>query len=156
MIGSVYVFHGRGSSEAERTQSRKYADSLVLPGVTPVVFEEDQEDEMFAMMLGEESHAMADFWKYRNLVDDCVADLYRIDGSAKPIVRLSLRSYSWSNTRCLTEQIQQLGEVAAECIDPSAVFVLDGTFELFVLVGSDARGSRRDIRTALSLAEVGH
>ncbi len=155
MIGSVYVFHGRGSSEAERAQSRKYADNLVLPGVTPVVFEEDQEDEMFAMMLGEESHAMADFWKYRNLVDDCVADLYRIDSSAKPIVRRSPHRYSWSYTHP-TAQIQQLAEVAAECIDPAAVFVLDGTFELFVLVGSDARGSRTDIRTALSLADVGH
>ena len=88
MIGSVYVFHGRGSSEAERAQSRKYADSLALPGVTPVVFEEGQEDEMFAMMLGEENHAMADFWKYRNLVDDCLADLYRVDNRMSPPVCL--------------------------------------------------------------------
>lgn len=51
-------------------------------------------------------------------------------------------------------QVQLLNEVAAECIDPSAVFVLDGTFELFVIVGAEARGQRTDIKTAISVAQV--
>jgi len=134
MIGSVYVFHGRGSVPSERQQALEYAKSLCPADVSPISFEEGQEDEMFSMMLGDEVHAMADFWKYRSLVEDCAAELYRVDSKMTPAV-------------------QQLEEVAAESIDPSAVFILDGRLELFIIVGSDARGLRADIRLAISVAE---
>lgn len=37
---------------------------------------------------------------------------------------------------------------------PTAVFILDCVWELFVLVGREARGKRRDIRLAVSVAMV--
>ena len=36
----------------------------------------------------------------------------------------------------------------------TSIFIFDCIWELFVLVGSDARGKRKDIRLALSVADV--
>lgn len=107
---------------------------------------------MFSMVLGAEEHAKADFWRFRNVVDDCLVRLYRVHGPSQPRVgQLWSRNWGYVLSRL---QVQLLNEVAAECIDPSAVFVLDGTFELFVIVGSEARGQRADIKTAISVAQV--
>ena len=50
--------------------------------------------------------------------------------------------------------MQRIREVASESIDPGAVFVLDGIFELFVIIGAEARGNRRDIFGGMSVAKV--
>ncbi|KAG9018855.1 hypothetical protein FRB90_008968 [Tulasnella sp. 427] len=135
VLDAVYVFQGRGASPKEREQAIRYAQTLCAPEATPIEFEEDAEDEMFSMVLGGEEHAKADFWRFRNVVDDCLVRLYRVHSASQP-------------------KVQLLNEVAAECIDPSAVFVLDGTFELFVIVGAEARGQRADIKIAISVAQV--
>lgn len=134
VLEAVYVFQGRGASPKEREQAVEYGKTLCAPDASPIEFEEDAEDEMFSMVLGAEEHARADFWRFRSVVDDCLVRLYRVHGPAQP-------------------KVQLLNEVAAECIDPSAVFVLDGTFELFVIVGAEARGQRTDIKTAISVAQ---
>ncbi|KAG8911196.1 hypothetical protein FRC01_005851, partial [Tulasnella sp. 417] len=134
VLEAVYVFQGRGASSKEREQAVEYAKTLCAPNASPIEFEEDAEDEMFSMVLGAEEHARADFWRFRNVVDDCLVRLYRVHSASQP-------------------KVQLLNEVAAECIDPSAVFVLDGTFELFVIVGAEARNQRADIKTAISVAQ---
>jgi len=135
LLNSIYVFHGKGATSVERSEAVNYALSLASEGTPPAEFEEGNEDEMFSMILGDDTHAMADFWKYRSAFGEvCDVNLYRVDSSADP-------------------PISQLSEVAAESIDPSALFVLDGVFEMYVIVGTDARGSRHDIRLAISAAQ---
>ncbi|KAG9012779.1 hypothetical protein FRB93_001333 [Tulasnella sp. JGI-2019a] len=135
LLNTIYVFHGKGATDRERSEASKYANSLLSDGTSPKEFEEGEEDEMFSMILGEDNHAMADFWKYRSVSNKCAADLFRIESMAD-------------------DPVQRLDEVAAESIDPSAVFVLDGTFEIFVIVGADARQQRQDIHLALSVAQA--
>ncbi|KAG8894466.1 hypothetical protein FRB99_001247 [Tulasnella sp. 403] len=134
VLDAIFVFHGKGATQSEREAALKYAQSISPPNREPVEFEESHEDEMFTMVLGEEQHAMADFWRFRSAANDCAAVLYRVDSDQSP-------------------PVQRLNEVAAECLEPGAVFVLDGTFEVFVIVGADARGYRKDIRLAISVAQ---
>ncbi|KAG8863336.1 hypothetical protein FRB96_008828 [Tulasnella sp. 330] len=133
LLDNVYIFHGKGATAPERSEATKYALSLLSDGASPIEFEEGAEDEMFSMILGDDTHAMADFWKYRSVGGKRAADLFRIDAQADA-------------------PVQRLDEVAAESIDPSAVFVLDGVFEVFVIVGADARQQRQDIHLGLSVA----
>lgn len=86
VLEAVYVFQGRGASRKEREQAVEYAKSLCAPDASPIEFEEDEEDEMFSMVLGAEEHAKADFWRFRNAVDDCLVRLYRVHGPSQPKV----------------------------------------------------------------------
>lgn len=60
----------------------------------------------------------------------------------------------------LSDAEHQISQVSVvPCVDKTAdvhasVFILDCIWEFFVLVGNDARGKRRDIRLALSVADV--
>ena len=99
----------------------------------PTVLEEGSEDELFWLMLGEGGYASADYWRFR-------------PHSMVVTPRL------WS--------VQSQGGLAAIqpfCADdlkPDGVYLFDGVFELFVIVGVMARGKRSQIRLAVAAAEV--
>lgn len=88
----MYIFHGRGATSSERREAVRYATFLISDDTIPTEFEETEEDEMFAMILGDDTYAMADFWKYRNAHGPCDTELFRVDTKADPPV-----SGNWSH-----------------------------------------------------------
>jgi len=134
VLDAVYVWHGRGSSEEERKQARGYAEAISSDTMTVHEFEEGNEDPMFWMILGD-GFASADFWKFRPELDGAKQKLYRVI-SSNPL-----------------RPVQHIGQFSAQDLDHASVFVLDGLFELFIVVGKNARGKRDDIRLAITVAE---
>jgi hypothetical protein len=89
LLGTCYVWHGRGSLPRERQVALEYALSLVT-GSHPVelVEQESDDSEMFWMMLGEADYAMADYWKWRpDLAATALPRIWRVDASSAPYVR---------------------------------------------------------------------
>jgi len=103
-----------------------------------VELEEGSEDEMFWAMLGDQPYARAEYWQWRRDLHPTHAPrLFRINGTkGKDAVKL----------------VQN--QLSARDLVPDGVFVLDAVFEVFVVVGRDARDKRTDIRLALYIAEV--
>ena len=50
ILGSIYVWHGRGSIDSEKTGAIKYAKSMMTPELTLTELHEGEEDEMFWMV----------------------------------------------------------------------------------------------------------
>ena len=66
VLDTLWAWHGRGSSAAQRQSAKSYAAKLSPPGAKNIVeVEEGNEDDMFWMFLGEPRYAMADYWKWR-------------------------------------------------------------------------------------------
>lgn len=66
MLGSIYVWHGCGSTPKEREVALEYTQRLSPDAVTPIeLFEGNDEDEMFWMILGDDDFAKADYWRWR-------------------------------------------------------------------------------------------
>jgi hypothetical protein len=135
VLDALYVWHGKGSTIPERQTAVAYAQYLLKDreDVEPTVLEEGSEDEMFWLMLGEGGYASADYWRFR---------------PQSMVVTPRL----WS--------VQPQGGLAAIhpfCADDlkaDGVYLFDGVFELFVIVGVMGRGKRDQIRLAVAAAEV--
>lgn len=131
ILDALFVWYGRGSTEAERQAALTYATSIKAEGVSPVEVEEGAEDEMFWMMFDEGGYANADFWKFRAQSPIVSSRLWAIsDGALQPVLPFC--------------SIDLVGD---------KVFMYDGVFELFVIVGEEARAQRDNIRLALAAAE---
>ncbi|KAI0051805.1 hypothetical protein FA95DRAFT_1675587 [Auriscalpium vulgare] len=134
LLGTTYVWHGRGSTTLERDAALTYAQALAGPVSEVRVLEEGQseDDELFWMMLGDKEYAQADYWRWRPeaLLEGHKTRVWHVDASNadEPI---KLRTF-----------LPRRSEVNA------SVHIIDCIWELFVLVGRDARGLRRDIRLA--------
>ncbi|KAG9057566.1 hypothetical protein FS842_005778 [Serendipita sp. 407] len=131
VLETVVVWYGRGSSVLEREAARSYAKSLVVEGITLAELEEGSSDETFWMMLDDEVYANADYWRFKNQMQVVTPRLWHIsNGALQPVVPF-----------------------CASDVARDGVYMYDGVFELFVIVGQEARGNRADIRLALSAAE---
>ena len=75
LLGSSYVWHGRGARKEERTAARVYVRGLSAENAEVVELVEgvDDEDELFWMMLGEKEYTKAEYWKWRASFDE-IAD----------------------------------------------------------------------------------
>ncbi|KAH9895002.1 hypothetical protein C8Q73DRAFT_482882 [Cubamyces lactineus] len=99
--------------------------------------DESQADEMFWMILGEGDYAKADYWRWR---------------VGAPT---SLDPRAWIvDAKQGAEAVKPIAAFPAPREFSDSVFLVDCVWELFVLVGSGARGRRLDIRLALSIAEA--
>lgn len=69
ILDNIYVWHGRGSVNQERHAARAYAESLSQSengaNIVEYVEGENDDDEMFWMMLGDDDYARADYWRWR-------------------------------------------------------------------------------------------
>ncbi|EJD42707.1 hypothetical protein AURDEDRAFT_114944 [Auricularia subglabra TFB-10046 SS5] len=136
LLGSFYVWHGRGSLEVERQEALSYAKTmLATDGLEVIELNEGSEDEMFWAMLGDAPYANAEYWQWRVDLPHIGPRLFKIDsGKGK-------------------DAVKHIPNFAAGEIASTGVYVIDGVFELFVVVGAQARGKRTDIRLALYIAE---
>ncbi|KAI0266864.1 hypothetical protein BC834DRAFT_873918 [Gloeopeniophorella convolvens] len=136
LLGTSYVWHGKGSLPEERQAALKYAYSLTAEDTIPVelVEQESDDNEMFWMMLGDTQYASADYWKWRpNFISE-LPRVWRIDAVSTPHFA-SVPSFS--------------GELNVDL----SVYLIDCIWEVFVLVGTKARASRQDIALAVFLAK---
>ncbi|RDX50089.1 hypothetical protein OH76DRAFT_481347 [Lentinus brumalis] len=137
ILDTFYVWHGRGSTAAEQRAALSYAQSLAPSTDSVVEFteEESQADEMFWMILGEGDYAKADYWKWRPTAPIVDPRAWIVDATQEEVFR----------------------PVAAFPGHPEfsqAVFLVDCVWELFVIIGSEARGRRLDIKLAVSVAHA--
>ncbi|KDR75771.1 hypothetical protein GALMADRAFT_226417 [Galerina marginata CBS 339.88] len=137
ILGSVYVWHGRGSTLEERKAALQYANTFSADAVTPLVLleGEDDNDEMFWMILGDEDYARADYWQWRKASPVTDPSVWRVDADN-------------SNT-----PVSAVEFISMEQDLQKSVYVINCLWEFFVLVGKGARGNRRDIRFALDLVK---
>lgn len=105
------------------------------------------------MIFGDEDYAHAHYWKYRSTSTD-QPRAWRIDAqSGKNAVRVPLFPTIYM-TEGLHEQAYPLAKFTEETFDQSGVFLLDCVWELYVIVGMEARSSRQDIRLAIDIGKV--
>ncbi|KAJ7178409.1 hypothetical protein C8R43DRAFT_872132 [Mycena crocata] len=135
-ILGLFVWHGCGSTTVERNAAMEYGRSLTSSPDEIVVLKENEndDDEMFWMALGDEAeYAKADYWKWRPSIA-FTPQIWSVDASRKDALLpvSSFHNEQSSNT---------------------SVYIMDCIFEFFVLVPPGARGNRRDISLALSVAK---
>ncbi|KAI0029659.1 hypothetical protein K488DRAFT_55918, partial [Vararia minispora EC-137] len=139
LLGSSYVWHGRGSLAQERAAALSYAHGLAAEGapIVELVEGESDDDEMFWMMLGEREYARADYWRWRRLGGE---------GPSATVWRVTV-----ANAKVPFTIVSSIRE---ETGVRESVYIVSCTWELFVLVGKDARGKRADIRLAVTAAQT--
>ncbi|EAU91421.2 hypothetical protein CC1G_01910 [Coprinopsis cinerea okayama7 len=137
LLNTVYIWHGSGSSATEREAATDYAQQLANGGAIIELFEgkeSEGDDSMFWMILGDDAYANADYWKWRGSVPSADPTMWRVDANKRVNTLVPVEFFS---------------QVANPC---QSVYIANCIWELFILVGPDARGSRRDIRLALEVA----
>ncbi|KAF6760294.1 hypothetical protein DFP72DRAFT_1063353 [Ephemerocybe angulata] len=120
ILGTVYVWYGTGSLDKEREAALQYAGTICGEAeIVELTQGENDDNEMFWMILGQEAFADADYWRWRR---KATLDL------------LAVEFYSDETNPC------------------HSVYLVNCIWELFVIVGPNARGNRQDIRLALDIA----
>jgi hypothetical protein len=95
LLGTCYVWHGKGSLPEERQAALGYALSLVVESSPVELVEQESDDnEMFWMMLGNDDYARADYWRWRPDLATALPRIWRVDSSSAPYVRKRLDSLS--------------------------------------------------------------
>jgi len=124
-----------GSTDDERSAALQYARSIAEDPANVAELVEGEEDEMFWLILGEGEYAKADYWRWKPALGPLGVRAWLVDADNKQDSHVS---------RALIESTTDVHD---------RVYVLDCIWELFVLVGSEARGKRKDIRLALNVAK---
>ena len=156
LLGTSYVWHGKGSLPKERQAALEYARSLTAEGSNPteLIEKESDDNEFFWMMLGNAGYASADYWKWRPKMATILPRIWCIDALSAPYVRVVLTLYLSHSHKDSLLQLSNVPAFSTQSNINSSVYLIDCIWELFVLVGTKARASRQDIRLALSCAMV--
>ncbi|KAM5531859.1 hypothetical protein V8D89_014489 [Ganoderma adspersum] len=137
ILETFYVWHGCGSSAAEQRAALAYAKQLAPAeeNIVELTEDESQEEEMFWMMLGDGDYANADYWKWRSN-------------------ELFLDPRIWVVDVSQGDVMQPVSSFPAHPEFTRQVYLVDCIWELFVVIGNEARGRRLEIRLALSVADA--
>ncbi|CAE6402398.1 unnamed protein product [Rhizoctonia solani] len=135
VLDAVYVWHGRGATQAEHEATAAYARTIAGPEKEIEEFDEGKEDPMFFMLLGDHAWANADYWKYR-----------------APLGKAAYRQRMFLVDARNKKQPVSCHIPSVNKISPDAILVLDGILEMIVIVGPEARGRRTDILLAVHVA----
>ncbi|KAI3618752.1 gelsolin repeat [Moniliophthora roreri] len=132
LLDTVYVWHGRGSTDLERRAALQYG-RLLSSNIVEFIQGINDEEEMFWMVLGEGEFAIADYWRWKRMSPEHDPRIWLVDASqpGEPVATVDFLQ----------------NEIARD-----SVHVVDCIWEFFVVVGSRARGKRTDIRLALAVA----
>ncbi|KAF8161209.1 hypothetical protein B0H34DRAFT_796031 [Crassisporium funariophilum] len=136
ILDTVYVWHGCGSTSREREAAVQYAGTMAKDAVAPVelIEGENDSDEMFWMILGYDDFAKADYWQWRKSFSAVDPSVWRIE---------------YGNDNNLINPVEF---ISMEEDIPGSIYLINCVWELFVLVGQQARGNRKAIRLALDIA----
>ncbi|TFK73967.1 hypothetical protein BDN72DRAFT_875452 [Pluteus cervinus] len=138
MLNTFYVWHGCGAVHAERRAAAQYAHFLKGRDDSGVVVElsegENDDDDMFWMILGDDDIGRAEHWRWRRSASVGDPRIWRVDAARGP------------------DSVFPVVSVWTESSPYSGVHIFDCIWEYFVLIHEEARESRDDIRLALSVA----
>jgi hypothetical protein len=131
----------------------QYARGLEKGGLPAIELSEggNDDDEMFWIILGNEEFANADYWKWRATSAVVDPHIWRVDGEDLVCHKYRETSHGW---RSLTLQIIPVDSFSYERQIHSSVYIIDCVWELYIVVGRDARSQKRDITFAISVASV--
>lgn len=81
ILDSVYVWCGRGSTSRERKAALQYAEAMAKNSALPIeLYEgENDSDEMFWMILGDDGSANADYWRWRKTFVNTEPSIWKVD-----------------------------------------------------------------------------
>ncbi|KAH9945670.1 hypothetical protein B0H21DRAFT_860691 [Amylocystis lapponica] len=135
-LDTLYVWHGCGSTEKERSAAMQYAQGLAAHSSSVVEMLEGvtDNDEMFWMILGDGGYAKADYWKWRPPAANMAPRFWQIDAHQRG------------------NEVFAVPSLSDRHAIHDFVYIADCVWEFFVIVCSEARGKRQDIRLALSTA----
>ncbi|KIL68846.1 hypothetical protein M378DRAFT_8282 [Amanita muscaria Koide BX008] len=154
ILNTIYVWYGRGSTQAERQAALQYARSCSLEGQQPLELHEGEDDidEMFWMLLGGQDYAKADYWKWRKEapVTDPVIWRVRAEQGDQAVRFLLNRKDEFD----VLQQVIPISSWSSESNFQEGVYILNCVWEFFVLVGSRARSRKQDIRLSLDVAQT--
>lgn len=148
MLENLWVWYGCGSSQSERSTALQYAQSLIRETVesetdgvvskTIVEVEEGKEDDIFWLLLGEDSYAKSSYWKWRKTERGGASDprTFIVDSAS------------------LGSEVLELETFPSIPVVARSVLIVHLAYEIFVLIGKDARAKKRNISLALLLAQV--
>jgi hypothetical protein len=154
-LDNVYVWHGCGSSDAERQAAQQYASRLEKDESSVIQLHEGENDteELFWMALGDDDFARADYWRWRRSSIITDPQIWRVD--AKSAVPVSLCGFaSWCLLNTENFKVIPIDSFGTHGNIQESVHIIDCVWEYFIMIGSDARGERLNIRLALDVAEV--
>jgi hypothetical protein len=92
ILDTLYVWHGCGSTSAERAAAMDYGRTLTSnpDDIVVLIENESDDDEMFWMVLGDESeYAKADYWKWRPSIG-FTPRIWSVDAGRKDTVFISV------------------------------------------------------------------
>ncbi|KAF9565525.1 hypothetical protein CPC08DRAFT_815295 [Agrocybe pediades] len=135
LLGSIYIWHGCGSTDNEREAALKYVQTFSPDPITPIVLVEgeDDEDEMFWMMLGNEEYAKADYWRWRRTTIDTDPKIWRVEADDG------------------NHSITPITFISIEPTLQKSVYAVNFTWEFFVIVGKEARANKHSIKLAIDI-----
>ncbi|KAF9024846.1 hypothetical protein BDZ89DRAFT_1162052 [Hymenopellis radicata] len=133
VLDTIYVWHGCGAVSKERKAAHRYARTLGQNVVELAHGASDDDDDMFWMVLGEDEYAQADYWRWRSMAPRTDPTVWHVDASRGKNALSAVSS--------LVDSVK------------SSVFLVDCIWEIFVLVGQDARAQRQNIKLAISSAQ---
>src|ERR1700730_8881048 len=88
LLGTTYVWHGKGSLPGERQAALGYARSLAAESNPVELVEQESDDnQMFWMMLGDAHYASADYWRCRPDLATALPRIWHVDSLSTPHVR---------------------------------------------------------------------
>lgn len=93
ILETFYVWYGSGSIQTEREAARNYALKLSHSPETVIELSEGEndDDEMFWLMLGEHEYARAEHWRWRKLLPDPDCRIFKLEDRTQPAVSLGPR-----------------------------------------------------------------
>ncbi|ODQ55419.1 hypothetical protein SAICODRAFT_17172 [Saitoella complicata NRRL Y-17804] len=131
VIGQVFVWQGAGAHLDEVNAARKIAQEAAQDNTIVDVREGAEPDVFLDALGGGAKYASASFWAKKPDHENYMVRLYTIElGNANEIF-----PFDQSDLR------------------PDNVHVIDGFFEMYVIVGRDARGKHEDIQLACDFAK---
>lgn len=148
------MWYGKGSIQKEKLATLEYARSIAVSpdSVVELSEGENDDDEMFWMILGERDYAQADYWQWRRSSPIRSPRIWRID-QHQP-VRDSAQTLSITYLLLYAQFTHDVSVDLPWMSLHDHVYVVDNVWEYFVLIGSNARGKRTETRLALEIAAV--
>lgn len=87
ILDTLYVWYGCGSTPAERKAALLYGQALGNgASVVELTEGENDDDEMFWMILGSDEYAKAHYWRWRATAGQPESRIWRVDAKGKPPV----------------------------------------------------------------------